>query len=236
MNLLLLTDSDFIGEDLVEISGRRHGHIVNILKLPVGGTVKAGLINGKTGIGTIINVDQTQLRIKIDLRDEPIPPLPVTLLLALPRPKMLKRILPICACLGVSKMYLINSYRVEKSYWQSPWLKAKAINGQLQLGLEQAGTTTLPVVELRDRFKPFVEDELESIAANTMRFIAHPKTDTPAPIALNQAATLTVGPEGGFIPYEIEMLIDRGFTPVSIGKRILKVETAVTALLSRLFT
>ena len=51
MNLLLLTDSDFIGEDLVEISGRRHEHIVNILKLPVGGTVKAGLINGKTGIG-----------------------------------------------------------------------------------------------------------------------------------------------------------------------------------------
>ncbi|MBV1930365.1 MAG: 16S rRNA (uracil(1498)-N(3))-methyltransferase [Porticoccaceae bacterium] len=236
MNLLLLEDNDFVSEGIAEISGRRYEHIVNILKPDPGGTIKTGLINGNTGIATVLVIEKTKLKLKVDLLNEPEPPLPVTLLLALPRPKMLKRILQTCAALGVNRLYLINSYRVEKSYWQSPWLETKAIDGQLRLGLEQAGTTTLPQVELRKRFKPFVEDELDTIAGKTTRLLAHPYHHQPAPVSLNQASTLAVGPEGGFIAYEIDKLVELGFTPVSLGKRILKVETAVTALLSRLYT
>lgn len=241
MNLLLLEDKDFVSEGIAEISGRRYEHIVNILKPDPGGTIKTGLIDGNTGTATVLAIDKTKLRLKVDLFNEPEPPLPVTLLLALPRPKMLKRILQICATLGVSRLYLINSYRVEKSYWQSPWLETKAIDGQLRLGLEQAGTTALPQVELRKRFKPFVEDELDTVAGKTTRLLAHPSRHhphkhQPAPVSLNQPSTLAVGPEGGFIDYEIDKLVERSFTPVSLGKRILKVETAVTALLSRLYT
>ena len=236
MNLLLLEDSDFVGDDIAQISGRRYEHIVNILRLSVGSELKTGVVNGHTGVGTIIEIEQKQIRLKVTLIDRSEPTLPVTVLLALPRPKMLKRILQNCASLGVARLYLINSYRVEKSYWQSPWLDKDAIRQQLLLGLEQAGTTTLPSVILRKRFKPFVEDELEAIATDTERLVAQPGSNTPAPIALNKPATLAIGPEGGFIRYEVDKLSELGFTPVSLGRRILKVETAITAILSRLYT
>ena len=43
-----------------------------------------------------------------------------------------------------------------------------------------------------------------------------------------------IGPEGGFIPNEIEMLGRIGFRPVTLGPRILHVEAAVPALLAKL--
>lgn len=236
MNQLLLENDDFVSGDIAEISGRRYEHIVHILKLSVGSEIKTGLINGPTGVGIVLRKDSQKLRLRVELLTDSEPTLPVTLLLALPRPKMLKRILQTCTSLGISRLYLINSYRVEKSYWQSPLLRPSAIGEQLRLGLEQAGTTALPAVDLRSRFKPFVEDELAAIAGTSLRLVAHPHDSQPAPVSLNRSSTLAIGPEGGFIPYEIASLVEQGFTPVSLGRRILKVDTAITALLSRLYT
>ena len=72
----------------------------------------------------------------------------LALLLALPRPKMLKRVLQSVTSLGVKQLYLLNSYRVEKSYWGSPLLQADKLQEQLLLGLEQACDTILPQVHL----------------------------------------------------------------------------------------
>ncbi len=236
MNLLLLEPSELSRDNTAEISGRRFDHIVDILRLKVGDRIKAGLINGKSGVGTIVEISDDCLVIGLSLQDRSEPLLPVTLLLALPRPKMLKRILQTCAGLGVRELYLINSYRVEKSYWQSPSLESAFIHQQLLLGLEQAGTTALPQVHLRKRFKPFIEDELDIVAGDTTRLLAHPGSQVSAPLALNKPATLVIGPEGGLIAYEVQKLTDHHFAPVTLGNRILKVETAVTAFLSRLYT
>jgi RsmE family RNA methyltransferase len=236
MNLLLLDKDDLIGVNLAEIDGRRRQHILQTLKLARGDKLKAGLINGNTGHGTIIETGPDRLKIKLDLPDLPAPMLPVTLLLALPRPKMLKRIFQTCAALGVANIYLVNSFRVEKSYWQSPSLIESAIIEQLLLGLEQAGTSTVPQVKLRKRFKPFVEDELANLAAGTVKLVGQSSSKVSAPVSVNKPVTLAIGPEGGFIPYEIEMLVERDFAPVSLGERILRVETAVTAMISRLYT
>jgi RsmE family RNA methyltransferase len=143
---------------------------------------------------------------------------------------MLKRILQTVATMGVERLVLMNSYRVEKSFWHSPFLQPEAIEHELMLGLEQARDTVLPEVILEKRFKPFVEDRLANLSADTLRLVAHPIAEQLCPRTVNQPVTLAIGCEGGFIPYEVDLLAQQGFMPVELGERILRVETAVTAL------
>ena len=93
----------------------------------------------------------------------------------------------------------------------------------------------LPVLETRRLFRPFVEDELPSIAGDSLALVAHPVAAQICPRDAAGPVTLAVGPEGGFIPAEVESLTRIGFAPVSLGDRILRVETAVSALIARLF-
>ncbi|MCY1424949.1 RNA methyltransferase, RsmE family [compost metagenome] len=137
--------------------------------------------------------------------------------------------------MGVAKLVLVNSYRVEKSFWQTPFLEPEALREQLVLGLEQARDTVLPEVIIEKRFKPFVEDRLPTIVAGTLGLVGHPGNYPACPRGLDEPVTLAIGPEGGWIPYEVNLLAKAGLAPVQLGERILRVETAVPALLARLF-
>nr|WP_277611296.1 16S rRNA (uracil(1498)-N(3))-methyltransferase [Microbulbifer celer] len=224
-----------IAPDTVRISGRRYQHIIEVHRAEVGDTLRVGLLNGLIGDGEVIEHREGHIALQVSLKRESPAPLPLTLILALPRPKMLKRTLQNATALGAKKIYLINAYRVEKSYWQSPWLAASKLREQCVLGLEQAVDTQMPEIQLRKRFKPFVEDELPTIAADSRKLVAHPVTEQPCPVDIRQQTTLAIGPEGGFIPYEVEKLQEAGFESVHLGPRILRVETALPVLLSRLF-
>jgi RsmE family RNA methyltransferase len=235
MNLLLLDDVDFITADRVRITDRRLHHLNSVNKASVGQTLRAGRLGGLQGQATLLSIDHCVAELQVSLSEQPPAKLPLTLLLALPRPKMLRRTLQTIASMGVAKLVLINSYRVEKSFWQTPFLQPEAIAEQLILGLEQARDTVLPEVILAKRFKPFIEDELPTLAANTRGLIAHPGNYPDCPRALSEPVTLAIGPEGGWIPYEVALLNKAGLQPVQLGERILRVETAVPALLARLF-
>ncbi|MFO1389060.1 16S rRNA (uracil(1498)-N(3))-methyltransferase [Cellvibrio sp.] len=237
MNIVLFSEADFIGDNLIAIrDARRLGHISQIHQIKLGETLKVGLLNGNMGSGLVVFFNEAEIQLQVSLTQSPPAPLPVTLVLALPRPKMLKRTLQTISTLGVKKIYLINSYRVEKSYWQTPLLEADAIHEHLLLGLEQGCDTILPEVHLIKRFKPFVEDDLNTIVGDTKPLVAHPYTDLPCPAQIDYGITLAIGPEGGFIPYEIDLLQkNAGFTAVNLGERIMRVETVVPYLLGRLY-
>jgi 16S rRNA (uracil1498-N3)-methyltransferase len=236
MNLVLFSEADFVADNLITIrDARRLAHISQVHQAKVGESLKVGLVNGNMGLGIVVMHNETEIQLTVNLTQAPPKPLPVTLVLALPRPKMLKRTLQTVATLGVKKIYLINSYRVEKSYWQTPLLETNAIAEHLHLGLEQGCDTLLPEVHLIKRFKPFVEDKLSEIVAETRALVAHPYTDIACPAQIDYAITLAIGPEGGFIPYEIDLLQKCGFTAVNLGERIMRVETVVPYLLGRLF-
>lgn len=235
MNLVLLLPEDFIADQLVQLRGRRRDHMLGVHRVVPGETLAVGLLNQQMGSGLVTRVDESVIEMRVTLDQSPPAPLPLTLILALPRPKMLKRILQTVATMGVKRLILVNSYRVEKSYWQTPILQEHNLREQLLLGLEQGKDTVLPEVILRKRFKPFVEDELPALCANSKAIVAHPGKHPACPLQLREPVTLAVGPEGGFIAYEVEKLQDVGFTPVSLGDRILRVETAIPVMLAKLF-
>jgi 16S rRNA (uracil1498-N3)-methyltransferase len=236
MNLILLLKEDFVdGTDLVRLEGRRLKHVFEVHRASLGDELTVGLMDGKIGTGKVTLLDQSALEMKVHLEHKPPSSLPLTLILALPRPKVLRRVLRSVSAMGVKRIILLNSFRVEKSFWQSPVLSAASLNEQLLLGLEQARDTILPEVSLRPLFKPFVQDELPDLVRDTLPLVAHPQASFLCPRSVGKAVTLAIGPEGGFIPYEIEKLASCGFTPVQLGERILSVETAVPALLARLF-
>lgn len=234
MNLLLLNPQQ-INNDSALVTGRQLKHLISVQRAAVGDSIRVGVINGMMGQGLISALNSQSASIQFSLDTQPPPPLPLTMILALPRPKMLRRILQTISSMGVKKLYLVNSSRVEKSFWQTPFLQPEALQEQLILGLEQARDTQMPEIIMRKLFKPFVEDELGEIIAQTRALVAHPKTDKRCPVNIAEPVSLAIGPEGGFIPYEVEKLNQLGFESVHLGPRILRVETAVPALVSRLY-
>jgi len=235
VNLLLLEDGDFVAADRVLLSGRRLKHLHEVHRAEAGDRLRVGRLNGLMGSGRLLRLDAAEAELQIDLEQPAPAKLPLTLLLALPRPKMLRRVLQTVSAMGVPRLILLNSYRVEKSFWQTPFLEPAALREQLILGLEQARDTVLPEVIIEKRFKPFVEDRLPALAAGSLGLLGHPGAYPPCPRAVERPVTLAIGPEGGWIPYEVEKLQAAGLQPVQLGERILRVETAVTALLARLF-
>jgi RsmE family RNA methyltransferase len=229
-----LQDEDFSSNTRVSLSGRRLEHVLEVHRAVVGDRLRVGKIGGLVGDGRVLKLSAEVLELEVFLQHPPPAPLSLSLVLALPRPKMLKRVLQAVTTLGVKQIYLLNSCRVEKSFWGSPLLQPEKLQEQLVLGLEQACDTILPQVHLRQRFKPFVEDELPALAEGRQAFVAHPLAAVDCPCNGAGETLLAVGPEGGFIPYEIEKLEECGFLPISLGPRILRVETAVPVLISRL--
>ena len=234
MNLLLLDEQDFTAPQRVRLSGRRLQHMQQIQQIAVGDHLRVGQIGGLMGQGQILRLDEHDAELEISLVDAPPAKLALTLLLAMPRPKMFRRILQHCASLGVAEIILLNSYRVEKSFWQTPFLQPEVIRENLLLGLEQARDTVLPQLRIEKRFKPFVEDHLPAVLGNSLGLVAHPGDYPACPRGVEQPITLAIGPEGGWIPYEVDKLVAAGMQPVQLGERILRVETAVTALIARL--
>ncbi len=234
MNLILLFPEDFIAPDRVRLGGRRLAHVLEVQRPTVGDTLSVGLLNGDMGRGEVAHLDPAALELQVLLDRPPPPKLLLTLVLALPRPKVLNRALAAATTLGVARIILLNAWKVEKSYWKSPRMSEENLLHQRILGLEQARDTVLPDLRLARLFKPFVEDELPSLAQGSLALLAHPGAAEPWPRAVEGSVTLAIGPEGGWTDREASSLQQAGFKAVDLGPRILRVETALAALIGRL--
>lgn len=236
MNMILLNEEDFISPDMVKLQGRRFSHIKSVHRAETGKALSLGLMGHKIGTGIVKSMDNNSIVLEVMLEELPPPPLPMILITALPRPKAVKRLLQSATTLGIKEIYIINSWKVEKSYWQSPSLLPESINEQIELGLEQCRDTVKPEVHLKKLFKPFVEDEVPEIIKNTKPLIAHPYNSYIIEETVNfNRISLAIGPEGGFTDYELGKFEEAGFARFSTGSRILKVETAMNYIAGKFF-
>lgn len=236
MNIIILEDHHFITTDKVRLHGRHFNHITQVLKSKAGDTLSVGRVNGLLGNAELSDIGQDWVELNLgNLDTQPPPTLGVSLILGLPRPRMLQRTLQTIATMGVEHLHLIQTSRVEKSFWQTPLLKPQAIHEQLVIGLEQGKATQLPTVEYHPRFRPFIEDHSLPNRAAVKKLIAHPGPYAVAGSDNCKPAVLAIGPEGGFLQKEMEQFCQRDFVPVQLGERILRVETAIPVLLAKLF-
>lgn len=234
MNMILLFENDFIDPNTVVLAGRRHEHIVSVLKAEKGDNLNVGLINGPVGQGVVLDISPEKIWLTIAYTHDPVAKIPVTVISALPRPPVFRRVVAALTAMGVKKMVFIQTARVEKSFWNSPSLSEDHVRQTVILGLEQAQDTVVPEVVFFKYFKSFIDEDLPDIVKGKTAWLAHPQNAASCPANASGEHVLAVGPEGGFIDDEVEKFCRAGFQPVHLGPRILRVETAVQALVGRM--
>lgn len=237
MNILLFSPEERIGGSAqIRLSGSRARHLRDVFGAMPGKQLRAGEIGGDIGEATLESLDSGGATLSFRAAHAPPAKRPLTVVLALPRPKMLRRMLRTVAETGVRELHLVNAQRVEKSYWQSALLDAATLEHYLLAGLEQSIDSVLPELHVHRGFRPFAEDSLPGLSEGRRALLAHPGAGAACPADGNTDTLLMIGPEGGFIDYEVELALGAGLHPVSLGPRILRAETALTAILGRFLT
>lgn len=238
MNIILLDHTELL-DDHVVIDGRRAEHIVKVLRSKVEDRLTVGIINGKIGYGIIKEISRTRpfhVKLRLSLNRYPSAPPPIDILLALPRPIVFKRVISQLTALGVNRVYVVNAAKVEKSYWESSVVTEAGWRSYVREGLEQAVDTRMLDFSFNRGFKPFMTSVIPALRKRyTQMLVAHPHSTTPLIKKFTAAGSqllVAIGPEGGWNEYELDMLQQHGFSDFSLGKRVLKVETAVTAVVA----
>lgn len=235
MNLVLLFEEDLLAPSRARLSGRRLAHVRDVHRAKIDDVLSVGLLGGRMGRGCVRHLDAEALELDLELDQEAPPKLPLTLVIAVPRPKVLNRVVAAATSLGVARIVLVNAWKVEKAYWASPRMQPGNLHEQMLLGLEQAKDTVLPDLRLARLFRPFVEDDLPGLVGQGSGLVAHPGTGEAPPKVLVAPITLAIGPEGGWIEAEFHSLLKAGLRPLDLGPRILRTETALATLVGRLF-
>ena len=235
----ILFEKEELQNGLVTFGGERAAHVLGVLHGEVGQILKTGEIDGLIGNSEIVAIERELVTVRVSHEDESLKPW-VDIVLAPPRPRVLKRLLPQLATLGVGRIFLVGAKKVEKDFWGATLLKEENYRPLLIDGLMQAGTSILPTIHLRRNFRKFMAEELDAISANHRKLVAHPYSSSPAPISSPSSSptssplTLAIGPEGGWTDEEVALLEAHGFERYSLGSRILRTDTATIALLAQL--
>jgi len=267
----ILFESCEINEGVATFSDVRAEHVLDVLHGEVGQILKTGEVNGLIGTSEIAEIieypnnriaerrdaDKTvkgdatfvsrEIKVKVHHTQPSLAPW-VDLILAPPRPRVMKRLLPQLATMGVGRIFLVGAKKVEKDFWGATLLKEENYRPLLVEGLMQGGTSILPTLETRRNFRRFVTDELDALFPTTRRIVAHPYVDAAACRACKEESNsirrgepprqhrllLAIGPEGGWTDEEVALLETHGFARYSLGSRILRTDTATIALLAKL--
>lgn len=236
MNLILLFPEDFLSPTLIRLTDYRASHIREIHRAPLGRSLKVGKVHGGIGKGTVVALDGNAVELEVQIPDA-IPETPkLSLILGMPRPQSLKKVLETIGAFGLKRLCLVNTERVQKSFFDSKLLQDRAWMRHLRLGMEQGGRTYLPEMIVQPNLSKVFEQDF---APEAIRIIAHPGLKNSlwdTPLANGQAADLVVaiGPEGGWLDLEVAAFQEKGFLPIQLGPTIHRVENAVTALLAQI--
>jgi 16S rRNA (uracil1498-N3)-methyltransferase len=242
MNLILCEAAEIQEGGTITLTGVRAAHVREVLRAAAGDEVRIGMVDGPSGRGTIVSIADDRVDLRCQFDDEATPPRPaIDLLLALPRPKVMRRLWAQLAAIGVGRIILTNASRVERHYFDTHILSQETYRPLLIEGLQQARDTRLPLVSIHRQFRILIEDDLDRLSDANRRLVAHPGAAPSIASALSsdsdarpERVLLAIGPEGGWNSFELDLLQRHRFTPIALGPRTLRTDTACIALLALL--
>ena len=225
MNIILFESREI--ERPIPADDRRAVHLLNILKVRRGDTFDLGIVDGPRGKGTVSSIRDGSIVFRADLEHE-VPELyPLTLIVGAVRPPAARRILKDSATLGLSALYVFASEKGEASYLKSRVWKEETARRLFIEGAEQGFTTRIPSLRLFENLTAAVA----TLPGGTSRAAL----DTyEASVSLHawqglSPCALALGSERGWSERERMTLREAGFTLVSLGRRVMRTETAVIA-------
>lgn len=238
MNLLLI-EPDEVDGARARITGPRAEHARQVLGVAVGRRLRVGVVGGPLGEGEVVEVGPRVVELALVLEAEAPPRPTLDVVLAVPRPKTLAKLVPDLVSMGIDRLFLIRTWKVEKPYLESPLLSPDGYGPLLRAGAMQGRLTHLPEVHVAPLFRPWIEDEAPQLFAGAgVRWVLHPTaprtTAQLGAVAAAERAVVALGPEAGFVDFEVERFVAAGFTPLSLGARPLRVEVAAVATLAQL--
>src|SRR3954470_2274457 len=198
MNLVLVERDEISATGEVTLSGPRAAHLLNVLRVEPGDGVRVGVVDGPCGVATVRAIEDGGVRLSC-VFDSATPPRPsVDLLLAVPRPKVMRRLWAQIAALGVGRIILTNAEKVERNYFDTHILSPDTYRPLLLEGLQQARDTRLPAVSIHRQFKVRIEDQLDALFGAGLRLVADPSAERPMAEAVRagagQRVLLAIGP------------------------------------------
>ena len=177
MNRILFNADELDADGRATFGGARAEHVLTILHGEVGQTLKTGVVDGLIGTGVIERIEGEMVTMKC-VHDREAPPPWIDLILAPPRPRAMKRLLPQLAAMGVGRIVLVGAAKVEKAFWGAQLLKEAIYRPLLVDGLMQAGTTALPTIQIERAFGRWLDGGRfeEKFGRQTDRIVAHPSS------------------------------------------------------------
>jgi RsmE family RNA methyltransferase len=236
MNLILLEPRDRVDGSCVTLTDARATHLLDVLRVTPGQSVRLGMLDGPLGVGTVESAGDAGVTLRCVFETEPPPRPRADVLLALPRPKVMRRLWAQLAALGVGQIILTNASRVERDYFDTHILTEASYRPLLIEGLQQARDTWLPKVSIHRQFRILVEDRLDDLFPSDVRLVADPSgiaSIAQTVIGRDDRVLIAIGPDGGWNEFELSLLEAHGFARVGLGRRTLRVDTACVALLSQ---
>lgn len=252
MNLILFEQGEAVASSADEFtvilpkSDRRYIHCTNVLHVDTESVVRVGVIDGNMYDARVEQLDSEQIVFSFgegnQRRVAENSDMNISLILALPRPKVLGRLWPVFSQLGFRRVMLIRAERVEDAYFGSHFMNEENYRPLLIKGLEQASVSTrLPEISFEKRpLNVFLEKRLDVAfpPESTNRFVCHPEDAKDGRHSSSKyydntkETVIALGPEGGWLDFEIDALRKNKFVPVTCSSRVFTTDVAIIALTS----
>ncbi len=232
-------DPGNIGEQDIFIEGKDYNHIRNVLRMKPGDMVSVS--DGESRREYRCHIEgfaEDRVRLKLDFIKEADVELPVkvTLFQGLPKAGKMDYIIEKCTELGVFSIVPVQTERsVSVIIGEKAEKKTQHWQGKAEAAAKQSKRSIIPEIRTPLSFKEAVEAasgfEHKLIPYELSKGFDKTR-ELFSGIERGTNVAVFIGPEGGFSEGEIDLAVKNGFTPLSLGKRILRTETAALVVLS----